>query len=174
MQHVEATICYVNRAALRRRLKILMVHPYSGAETSGRLAGMRGQILSPKSVFLAVNLIVVSAGMATAHHSTAAYDRDRPQTMQGTVKTVNWTNPHITFVVEKDGGNDGPASTWVFETYSPGILTHAGWTKSSLRPGDHAVFLYAPLRDGNSGGFLQKVTLPSGQELIVTPTPGEQ
>jgi hypothetical protein len=113
-------------------------------------------------------------GTAAAHHSNAAYDLDHPQTVEGTVKTVNWTNPHITFVVEPDVKNGEPPSTWVFEVSSPGVLTRSGWTKRSLQPGDHAVFHYAPLRDGNPGGFLMKVTLPSGQDLTYSLTPAEQ
>ena len=54
---------------------------------------------------------------------------------------------------------------------APGVLTRSGWTKRSLQPGDHAVFRYAPLRDGNPGGFLLKVTLPNGQELSYSLTP---
>jgi hypothetical protein len=34
-----------------------------------------------------------------------------PQTMEGTVKTVNWTNPHITFVIEKHVKSGEPADT---------------------------------------------------------------
>jgi hypothetical protein len=94
--------------------------------------------------------------------------------MEGTVKQVNWTNPHITFVIEKDAKGGESASTWVFEVSSPGVLTRSGWTKRSLQPGDHAVFRYLPLRDGNPGGFLQKVTLPSGQDLTYSLTPEEQ
>ena len=73
-------------------------------------------------------------GFATAHHSNAAYDVDHPKTMEGTVKTVNWTNPHITFVVEKEAKDEEPAGTWVFEVSSPGVLTRSGWTKRSLSP----------------------------------------
>ncbi len=123
---------------------------------------------------LAFSLVLGFGGIAAAHHSNAAYDLEHPQTMEGTVKSVNWTNPHISFVVEKDVKNGEPPSTWVFEVSSPGVLTRSGWTKRSLQPGDHAVFRYAPLRDGNPGGFLQKVTLPSGQELSYTLMPGEQ
>ena len=130
--------------------------------------------MSPRIVFLAVSLILGFGGVAMAHHSNAAYDLDHPQTVEGTVKTVNWTNPHITFVIEKDVKSGEPPSTWVFEVSSPGVLTRSGWTKRSLQPGDHAVFRYAPLRDGSPGGFLQKVTLPSGQELTYTLMPGEQ
>jgi hypothetical protein len=130
--------------------------------------------MSPKVVLLAAGLVLGFGGIAAAHHSNAAYDADRPQTMEGTVKQVNWTNPHITFVIEKDAKGGESASTWVLEVSSPGVLTRSGWTKRSLQPGDHAVFRYLPLRDGNPGGFLQKVTLPSGQDLTYSLTPDEQ
>jgi Family of unknown function (DUF6152) len=127
--------------------------------------------MSPRIAFLAATLMLGFGGMAAAHHSNAAYDLEHPKTMEGTVKTVNWTNPHITFVIEADAKNGEAATSWVFEVSSPGVLTRSGWTKRSLQPGDHAVFYYAPLRDGTTGGFLMKVTLPSGQELSYSLTP---
>jgi hypothetical protein len=130
--------------------------------------------MSPKVVLLTASLVLGFGGIAAAHHSNAAYDLDHPQTIEGTVKAVNWTNPHISFVIEKDAKSGEAAATWVFEVSSPGVLTRSGWTKRSLQPGDHAVFRYAPLRDGSPGGFLQKVTLPSGQELTYSLTPAEQ
>jgi hypothetical protein len=131
--------------------------------------------MSLKAPLLAVWLALGSVGLAMAHHSNAAYDSDHPQTVEGTVKQVNWTNPHITFVVETDA-KDGPqAGTWVFEVSSPGVLSRSGWTKRSLQPGDHAVFDYLPLRDGKQGGFLRKVKLPDGKELTYSLTvPDEQ
>jgi hypothetical protein len=131
-------------------------------------------MVSPKIVLIAAGLAVSLIGVAAAHHSGAAYDMDHPKTMEGTVKTVNWTNPHITFVVESDAKDGEPAHTWLFEVSSPGVLTRSGWTKRSLQPGDHAAFHYAPLRDGNPGGFLMKVTLPNGQELSFSQTPADQ
>jgi len=131
-------------------------------------------MVSPKIACLAVGLLLGFGGIAAAHHSNAAYDLDHLQTVEGTVKTVNWSNPHISFVVETDVRDGAPSATWVFEVSSPGVLTRAGWTKRSLQPGDHASFLYAPLRDGNPGGYLRKVTLPNGQELTYSLTPSEQ
>jgi hypothetical protein len=130
-------------------------------------------MVSPKIALIAAGLLLSFAGVAAAHHSGAAYDMEHPRTMEGTVKTVNWTNPHITFVVESDAKDGAPAQTWVFEVSSPGVLTRSGWTKRSLQ-GDHAVFHYAPLRDGNPGGFLMRVTLPNGQELSFSLTPADQ
>jgi hypothetical protein len=131
-------------------------------------------MLSPKIALLAAGLTLGLGGVAAAHHSGAAYDLEHPKTMEGTVKSVNWTNPHITFVIESDAKDGEPARSWVFEVSSPGVLTRSGWTKRSLQPGDHAVFRYAPLRDGTLGGFLLRVTLPDGQELSYSLTPADQ
>ena len=131
-------------------------------------------MLSRKIVLLLAGLTLGLGGVAAAHHSGAAYDLANPKTMEGTVKSVNWTNPHITFVIESDAKDGESARSWVFEVSSPGVLTRSGWTKRSLQPGDHAVFRYAPLRDGTLGGFLLRVTLPDGQELSFSLTPAEQ
>jgi len=133
--------------------------------------------MSSKASYLVVSagLLLSFSDIAAAHHSNAAYDLEHPQTVQGTVKQVNWTNPHITFVVDTDVKEGPQSGTWVFEVSSPGVLTRSGWTKRSLQPGDHAEFRYAPLRDGKPGGFLQKVTLPDGKELTYSlSTPDEQ
>ena len=131
-------------------------------------------MVSRSIAFIAVGLIVSFSGIAAAHHSGAAYDMQHLRTTEGTVKTVNWTNPHITFVIERDARDGEPPQTMVFEVSSPGVLTRSGWTKRSLQPGDHAVFHYAPLRDGNPGGFLLNVDLPNGQELSFTLQPSDQ
>ena len=130
--------------------------------------------MSPKSVVLAACLLLGFANLAAAHHSSAAYDHEHPQKMEGTVKQVNWTNPHITFVIESDAKDGKDAGSWVFEVSSPGVLTRSGWNKRSLQVGDHAVFQYSPLRDGKPGGYLRKVVLPSGQELTYTLSPEDQ
>ena len=131
-------------------------------------------MVSRSIAFIAVGLIVSFGSIAAAHHSGAAYDMQHLRTTEGTVKTVNWTNPHITFVIECDARDGEPPQTMVFEVSSPGVLTRSGWTKRSLQPGDHAVFHYAPLRDGNPGGFLLNVDLPNGQELSFTLQPSDQ
>lgn len=126
------------------------------------------------AVALAFGVALALIAGAQAHHSGAAYDMQHVQTMEGTVKSVNWSNPHITFHIEADGKDGAPGVEWVFEVSSPGVLTRSGWTKRSLQPGDHATFHYAPLRDGSQGGFLLRVTLPNGNVLSYSLTPEEQ
>ena len=125
-------------------------------------------------VCLVAGLALGLVGTGIAHHSGAAYDFDHMADMEATVKQVNWTNPHITFLVEKDVKPGEAPSTWVFEVSSPGVLTRSGWTKRSLQPGDHAHFHYAPLRNGTAGGYLTEVTLQNGQKLTFSFTPSEQ
>jgi len=122
-----------------------------------------------RCAFLCLALLL--GGAVSAHHSNAAYDTDHLATLAGTVKQVNWTNPHITFLIERDAPPGEPAVTWAFEVSSPGVLTRSGWTKRSLQPGDHATFRFAPLRDGSPSGYLLEVTLPGGQTLHYSLTP---
>ncbi len=128
-----------------------------------------------KKLLAAAGLTLSLAVMpALAHHSNAAYDMEHQKTVEGTVKTVNWTNPHITFHIDVDAKDGEPGGEWAFEVSSPGVLTRSGWTKRSLQPGDHATFQFAPLRDGSPGGFLVRVTLPNGDVLSYSLTPAEE
>ena len=129
---------------------------------------------SPIRFLMLPGLVLGWMSTASAHHSNAAYDLDHLRIIEGTVKEVNWTNPHITFHVEEDAKDDKPAVEWVFEASSPGVLTRSGWTKRSMQPGDHATFRFAPLRDGALGGFLLQVTLQNGTILSYSLTPAEQ
>ncbi len=127
-----------------------------------------------KRHLIAPVFILGSIFAAQAHHSNASYDLEHPRTFEGIVKSMNWSNPHITFHVTADGKDGQPGEDWVFEVSSPGVLTRSGWTKRSLQPGDHAMFQFAPLRDGTHGGFLRQVTLQNGSVLTYSLTPNEQ
>ncbi len=110
-----------------------------------------------------------------AHHSFAVYDRTKVLTLKGDVKTFQWTNPHcvIWFVVKPEGG--GEAQEWGVETTSPGVLTRSGWTRNSLKPGDHVAVEFNPLRDGSHGGGLNSVTLlDTGQKLTASFMPPDK
>ena len=37
----------------------------------------------------------MAAGPAAAHHSFAIYEKTKVVTLKGTVKTFQWTNPHV-------------------------------------------------------------------------------
>jgi hypothetical protein len=134
---------------------------------------MRGFL---KQVALLSGLAAAAAsGPALAHHSFAVYDKTKVITLKGDVKAFQWTNPHcvIWFVVKPEGG--GAPQEWGVETTSPGVLTRSGWTRNSLKPGDHVAVEFSPLRDGSHGGGLNSVTLlDTGQKLTASFAPSDK
>jgi hypothetical protein len=128
---------------------------------------MKPGLLMRLSMAAALVSVFGAAPAAFAHHSFAMYEPTKTLTFKGTVKTFQWTNPHtiLWVLVQPQGG--GPAQEWSLETTSPGVLTRAGWTRQSLKPGDRVSVTLSPLRDGSHGGSLNSVTLlDSGKTLV--------
>jgi hypothetical protein len=129
---------------------------------------MKATHLKQAAALIAVT--VFAANMpAGAHHSFAMYEKDKLLTLQGEVKSFQWTNPHcvLSFMVKPEGG--GEPQEWAMETTSPGVLTRSGWTRNSIKPGDRVSVEFSPLRDGSHGGGIESVTLlDTGQKLTVT------
>jgi len=106
--------------------------------------------------------LIVSAGRA--HHGNAAYDDKNPITIKGTVTEFAWVNPHVQIYLDvKDG--KGNLAHWGVETYSPGKLVRAGWSKESVKAGDEVSITLIPAKNGAPYGFLRKLTLPDGKQL---------
>ena len=119
--------------------------------------------LLPK-ISAAALLIATCATPAFAHHSGSMFDATKQETVTGTVKAFNWTNPHVTMEVVTDQG-PLPIGTWVLEGSSPGVMVRSGWDKRSLNPGDKVVVTISPLRSGAMGGSLRKVVTADGKTL---------
>ena len=121
---------------------------------------------SSMGVILAAAL-VGAASPVVAHHSFAMYEPTKTLTLKGTVKSFQWTNPHVVVWVLVQPDDGGAVQEWSLETTSPGVLTRAGWTRQSLKAGDRVSVTFSPLRDGSRGGGLNSVTLlDTGQTLI--------
>ena len=93
---------------------------------------------------------------ASAHHSAAAFDREHPYTLRGTIKEFTWTNPHIWVSVLVPDGKGGMDE---YQLEGPGTsgMAHNGWNSKSLQPGDAAKFLVAPYKDGTKRGEFMAV-----------------
>ena len=119
------------------------------------------------SMGLILAAVVGAASPAAAHHSFAMYEPTKTLTFKGTVKSFQWTNPHVVvwILVQPEAG--GAPQEWSIETTSPGVLTRTGWTRNSLKAGDRVSVTFNPLRDGSHGGGLNSVTLlDTGQKLV--------
>ena len=70
--------------------------------------------------------ILLAAEPVAAHHSALAeFDPDMPVKVTGTLKTVEWQNPHVWFFVDVTE-DDGTVTTWGFSTAPPGSLMRRG------------------------------------------------
>jgi hypothetical protein len=98
------------------------------------------------------------AGPALAHHAFAMFDTNREVTLDGTVKEFQWTNPHtwVQLLVKDSAGKE---VEWSIEGSSPNNLARFGWTRTSLKAGDHVQAVVHPLKDGSIGGSLVKITV---------------
>ena len=108
------------------------------------------------------------AGIATAHHSFAMFDQTQQKTLVGTVKEVQWTNPHIWVQVLVMDGRTGQPVEWSIEGGSPNALSRQGWKRSSIKAGDAIEITIHPLKDGSNGGSLMKAMVngqPIGRQL---------
>jgi len=104
------------------------------------------------------------AAPAVAHHSMAGFDRKNTVTLEGTVKTFSWQNPHCYIEIEVPG-KDGMPVTWNVEMTAPGYLVRAGWKKTAIKAGDKVTVVANPLLTGEPGALFVSVTLPDGETL---------
>jgi hypothetical protein len=87
-------------------------------------------------LIIAVCAMFLVASTARAHHSVSAeFDTNKPITFKGTIKKVDWTNPHIYTSVETKTP-DGKTIVYRVEGGPPNSLFRQGWRKDSLKVGE--------------------------------------
>jgi hypothetical protein len=91
-----------------------------------------------------------SALTARAHHSAAMFDDTRVVELKGTVKELQWTNPHVWLQVTVD--ENGTKKEWSVEAGSPNTLSRTGWRSTSFKPGDAVTVRVNPMKDGSAAG----------------------
>jgi hypothetical protein len=121
------------------------------------------------SLVIAVMLVATSA---FAHHSNSAFDGDKVMVLTGTVTEWKWTNPHVWIILSVDDGKGGKAQ-WAIEGRTPGQLVRAGWSKTTLKPGETITVDFSPAKDGSPTGLLTRVRRADGT-VVGDPAPPAQ
>ena len=108
--------------------------------------------------------VMVGSRPALAHHGAAAYETQNLTTLAATVTALEWRNPHalLRFDVKDEGGAIAP---WTAEGAGLVILVRAGWHREVLKPGDRITVIGRRAQNGTNSMILQRVVLPTGQEL---------
>ena len=113
--------------------------------------------------------ILLAAEPVAAHHSALAeFDPDMPVKVTGTLKTVEWQNPHVWFFVEVTE-DDGTVTTWGFSTAPPGALMRRGITKDVMRIGAVVNVEGARARDGSNHSSTRRLTFEDGTAVLAPP-----
>jgi Family of unknown function (DUF6152) len=101
-----------------------------------------------------VALLVVVPRPTLAHHGAAAYDLSRSTTLEGTVTSLDWSNPHC--LLHFDAKNEqGEVQHWTIELYNPLWLTRAGWKRTSLKAGDPITITFHATKSGAPNGYIR-------------------
>ena len=120
---------------------------------------------------LAWRTILLTGGLlafvpALAHHSfMAEFDQRQPITLEGTVRDVQWINPHTVFFLDvKD--NHGKTTKWELQTGSPSALIDRGWTRDTVKAGDHVKVYAYRAKNKPTLAAARSVILDNGRTLF--------
>jgi aspartate 1-decarboxylase len=91
---------------------------------------------------------------------------DKLVTVKGTVKQIEWMNPHPMFTIEvrTDGSR---TETWLIGGPALTRMEANGWTKTTLKPGDVVTGTGYQFSDGQKIIRLERVVLSDGKEMRV-------
>ena len=103
-----------------------------------------------------------------AHHSNSAFQVDKIIELKGVVTELKWVNPHIWIYLSVDDGKGGKVE-WQVEGRPPGILSRAGWSRNSVKPGAVVTIHCSPAKDGSHVALVARVTLADGTVLANAP-----
>ena len=85
------------------------------------------------------------------------------------VTKYEWTNPHARFYVDvKDDAKctaNCKVTNWNFELASPNVLKRQGWTRNSMKEGDHVSVTGTAAKDGSKLGNARSVVLADGKRM---------
>jgi hypothetical protein len=92
-----------------------------------------------------------------AHHGfSGGYDAKKVK-LNGVVRKVSWTNPHIHVYIDVTDKN-GKVSTWSMEVTSPNSVQRQGWGKKDLLAGEKVTFEGYAGKVVETRGLLSSIT----------------
>jgi|SRR5687767_3923368 len=97
-----------------------------------------------------IGTALLASAPVVAHHSAAMFDDTKVVELTGTVKELQWANPHIWLQVIVD--DKGKKTEWSLEGGSPNSLSRQGWRATTFKAGDVVTVRFNPMKDGSPGG----------------------
>jgi hypothetical protein len=114
-------------------------------------------------VFSLCIALLTAAMPVLAHHAISAeFDTTKPIKFEGTVKSVDWMNPHI--YVNIEAKENGKSTVYSVEGGPPNALFRQGWRPDSLKVGDKVTVSGVRAKKAESNRIGQaQITMPDGR-----------
>ena len=121
-----------------------------------------------KAVLIPVFLVLalLSAAVPLSAHHTWPVSRERLVTVKGTVTDFTWVNPHPMITVEVRG-DGGQVEKWQIGGPALNRMQAAGWTRTTVKPGDVITGVGYQFTDGQKIVRLESVVLADGKTINV-------
>src|ERR1051326_8288742 len=102
----------------------------------------------PLTALLSIGALAALAVPSLAHHSGAMFEKEKTITVEGVVKSFQYTNPHSWLLVDVKNKN-GSGTTWGFEAEGPSTLQRAAIRPSDFAVGTKLKITGHPMKDGS-------------------------
>lgn len=122
-------------------------------------------------VIVALGAAIAAARLpGFAHHGSAAYETNSTLTFKATITEFRFINPHcqVYFDIKNEKGE---VEHWQGELTAPNKLARAGWTRSSLNPGDQVTVSGFPAKNTAHSLWIRKLIGPDGQPMQLSEEP---
>ena len=108
-------------------------------------------------------VLLASAASAWAHHSfAAAFDMNKPVTVQGTIVQVRLENPHSWFFIDVKNAS-GKLERWAFEAGTPSGMIRNGFKPGLIKQGVEVTIKGFHAKDPSQNmGMLRELVLADG------------
>ena len=109
-------------------------------------------------------VLLGSASAAWAHHSfSAAFDMNKPVTVQGTIVEIRLENPHSWFFIDVKDPNTGKVERWGFEAGTPSGMVRNGFKPGIIKKGVEVTIKGFHAKDPSQPmGMLRELILADG------------
>jgi uncharacterized protein DUF6152 len=117
-----------------------------------------------RTAVLCTVLALAVVATAQAHHSfSAAFDLNKPVTVQGTIVEIRLENPHSWFFLDVKDPSTGKVERWGFEAGTPSGMVRNGFKPGIIKKGVEVTIKGFHAKDPSQNmGMLRELVLADG------------
>jgi hypothetical protein len=117
------------------------------------------------SVIAVVVGLVVSVDSYSHHSFSAEFDVGKPVNLAGTLKSVEWTNPHAWLHIEV-ADTKGKVQLWAVELLGVNAVARSGMSAKTVKPGDKLTVIgYGARNNTNTANASSVIRTDTGKTL---------